>query len=198
MRCFVTQEIDKSRRVIEKLLFSEQILSTLETVAEVCVDSLYDGGRVLFCGDSDRAADCQLLARELTDRLGGGIGDGPAIALSDDIKALTTATNRCESQFRFAHHLESIGRDGDVVIGISTDGNSKAVLDAMTIARDRGLPTIGLTGCDGGQLLTLCDHLIIIPSHDPVRIQEGHIVLGHVLCGLIEKAMLADEDIRIA
>lgn len=198
MRCFVTQEIDKSRRVIEKLLFSEQILSTLETIAEVCVDSLYDRGRILFCGDSSRTADCQLLATELTNRLGGGYVDGPAIAISDDVVSLSQAQKHCEREFRFAHRLDTVGRDGDVVIGISTNGNSAAVVEALKIAREKGLATIGLTGSDGSEMLTVCDHLIMIPSHEPVRIQEGHIVLGHVLCGLIEKAMLADEDMRIA
>lgn len=194
MRCFVTQEIDKSRQVIEKMLFSEQILSTLETIAEVCVDALYNGGRVLFCGDAGRAADCQLLAGELVERLGDDRNEVPSIALAGNTQPAAATAQRCGRDHRLARNVATTGRDGDVLIGISVDGQSAAMLEAMHAARQAGIATVGLTGSGGVAMAACCDHLIMIPSHDAARIQEGHLVLGHVLCGLIARTMYTEDE----
>lgn len=192
MRCYVTREIDKTRRVMEKLLCSEQILTTLETIAEVCVDSLHSNGKIMFCGNGGSAADSQHLAGELVSRLNFDRPGLAAVALTTDSAVMTAVGNDYGYEQLFARQIEALGREGDVLVAASTSGNSPNVLEALKAAREKGIATVGLTGNDGGEMTGLCDYLIIIPSRETPKIQEGHIVLGHVLCGLIETTMFAE------
>ena len=192
MRCYVTREIDKSRRVMEKLLSSEQILTTLETVAEVCVDALHSDGKILFCGNGGSAADCQHLAGDLLSRLNFDRPGLASMALTTDSAVMTGIGDDYGYERLFARQVEALGREGDVLVGVSTSGHSPSVLEGLKAAREKGMATVGLTGNDGGEMTKLCEYLIIVPSKEKSKIQEGHIVLGHVLCGLIESTMFAE------
>ena len=143
----------------------------------------------MFCGNGGSAADSQHLAAELTGRFIHDRRPLAAIALSTDSSALTCIGNDYSFDEVFARQVAGLGRAGDLLIGISTSGNSRNVIRAVEEAKKLGMQTIGLLGRDGGQLRTLCDHSIVVPSAVTARIQECHILIGHTLCGLIEQAM---------
>jgi D-sedoheptulose 7-phosphate isomerase len=150
---------------------------------------LENGGKILFCGNGGSAADSQHLAAELTGRF---INDRPplaAIALSTDTSALTCIGNDYSFDEIFSRQVQALGRVGDILICISTSGNSINIIRAAEQAKKLGLTTIGLLGRDGGALCDICDISIVVPSSVTARIQECHILIGHTLCGLIEQEL---------
>ena len=149
-------------------------------------DTLLNGGKILFCGNGGSAADSQHLAAELTGRFVNDRRPLAAIALSTDTSALTCIGNDYSFDEIFARQVAGLGRKGDLLIGISTSGNSRNVIRAVEEAKKLGVKTIGLLGRNGGQLRSICDHSIVVPHNVTARIQECHILLGHTLCGLIE------------
>ncbi len=151
--------------------------------------SLEQGGKLIFCGNGGSAADSQHLAAELTGRFIKDRRPLAAMALSTDTSALTCIGNDYSFDEIFARQVVGLGRKGDVLIGISTSGNSLNVIRAVEEAQKLGMVTIGLLGRDGGQLKSLCDHSIVVPSDVTARIQECHILIGHTLCGLIEQKL---------
>ena len=163
--------------------------SVVAEVADLCTQSLRSGGKLLFCGNGGSAADCQHLAAEFIGRFIKDRRPLAAIALSTDTSALTCIGNDYSFDEVFARQVKGLGRCGDVLIGISTSGNSRNVIRAVEEARDAGLHVVGLLGRDGGDLLKLCDLGIVVPSQITARIQESHILIGHTLCGLIEQQL---------
>ncbi|HLB00700.1 MAG TPA: SIS domain-containing protein, partial [Bacteroidota bacterium] len=136
------------------------------------------------------AADAQHMAAELVIRMARAARPAlPAIALTTDTSALTAGGNDLGFEQIFSRQVEALGAKADVLIGISTSGNSPNVIRAMAEARSRGMVTIGLLGKGGGKLKPLCDHAVLIPSEDIQRIQEGHITVAHVLCGIVESTL---------
>ena len=155
----------------------------------VAGQTLQQGGKILFCGNGGSAADSQHLAAELTGRFIKDRRPLAAIALSTDTSALTCIGNDYSFDEVFARQVAGLGRSGDLLIGISTSGNSRNVIRAVEEAQKLGMQTLGLLGRDGGLLRSLCDHSIVVPSDVTARIQECHILIGHTLCGLIEEAL---------
>lgn len=151
--------------------------------------SLMAGGKILFCGNGGSAADSQHLAAELTGRFINDRRPLAALALSTDTSALTCIANDYSFAEVFARQVQGLGRSGDVLVGISTSGNSRNVIRAVEEARAVGMQVVGLLGRDGGTMLELCDVSIVVPSQVTARIQEAHILIGHTLCGLIEKQL---------
>jgi D-sedoheptulose 7-phosphate isomerase len=151
--------------------------------------SLRGGGKILFCGNGGSAADSQHLAAELTGRFIKDRKPLAALALSTDTSALTCIGNDYSFDEVFARQVQGLGRGGDVLVGISTSGNSRNVIRAVEEARVAGMQVVGLLGRDGGKLLELCDVSIVVPSKVTARIQEAHILIGHTLCGLIEQQL---------
>ena len=151
--------------------------------------TLLNGGKILFCGNGGSAADSQHLAAELTGRFVNDRRPLAAIALSTDTSALTCIGNDYSFDEIFARQVAALGRTGDLLIGISTSGNSRNVIRAVEDAKEIGIKTIGFLGRDGGQLKNLCDYNIVVPSDVTARIQECHILIGHTLCGLIEQEL---------
>lgn len=151
--------------------------------------SLRAGGKLLFCGNGGSAADNQHLAAELTGRFIKDRRPLAAVALSTDTSALTCIGNDYSFDEVFARQVQGLGRTGDVLVGISTSGNSRNVIRAVEEARAAGMQVVGLLGRDGGQLRKLCDVSIVVPSQVTARIQESHILIGHTLCGLIEQEL---------
>lgn len=162
---------------------------TVEALAKILAQSLREGGKVMFCGNGGSAADSQHLAAELTGRF---IKDRPplaGLALSTDSSALTCIGNDYAFDAVFERQVRGLGRAGDCLVGISTSGNSGNVLAAVRAAKAMGITTVGLLGRDGGKLVHECDHAVVVPSQTTARIQEAHIFIGHLWCGLIEKEL---------
>lgn len=183
LRDHLVESID----VKQRLLSDGDALATIERAADVIVRSLQDGGKILFAGNGGSAADAQHLAGELVSRF---YYDRPALAglaLTTDTSVLTAIGNDYGYEHTFARQVRGLGRRGDVLVGLTTSGNSKNILAAMTEARAMGMTTIGLTGQRGGRLVDLADVCIRVPSDSTPRIQEAHIVIGHVLCALAEE-----------
>ncbi len=156
---------------------------------EMMAQCLKNGGKIMLCGNGGSAADSQHLAAEMTGRFIKDRRPLAAIALSTDSSALTCIANDYSFDEVFARQVGGLGRVGDLLIGISTSGNSRNVIRAVEEAGKLGMQTIGLLGRDGGQLRGLCDHSIVVSSPVTARIQECHILIGHTLCGLVEQEL---------
>ena len=161
----------------------------VQAAGQIMAESLRAGHKLLFCGNGGSAADSQHLASELTGRFIKDRRPLGAVALSTDSSALTCIGNDYAFDEVFARQLVALGRTGDVLVAISTSGNSRNVIRAAEEARALGIRVIGLLGRDGGALAALCDVPVVVPSEVTARIQEAHILIGHTLCGLIEEAL---------
>ena len=168
---------------------AEALSSEFEHVLNACAQAIQSGNKILFFGNGGSAADAQHLATELTVRYVNDRAPIAAIALTTDTSTLTAAGNDYGYDFIFARQIEAIAKEGDVAIAISTSGNSPNIIKALEMARDKNLVTIGFSGRDGGLMPPLCDHMLIVPSDITARIQEMHILLGHMLCGSLEQKL---------
>lgn len=158
-------------------------------LAQVCCDSLRAGGKILFFGNGGSAADAQHLAAELVVRYGYNRKAIAAMALHCDTSTLTACANDFAYEDIFSRQVEALLKPGDIALGISTSGKSPNVNKALRIAREMGGIATGFSGRDGGEMASLCDPLVIVPSQITPRIQEMHIVLGHALCDVIEQTL---------
>lgn len=161
----------------------------VSAAAEAAADALRSGNKLLFCGNGGSAADAQHLAAELIGRLVRDRRALPGLALSTDTSALTCIANDFGFEDVFARQVEGLGRNGDVLVAISTSGNSPNVIRAVEVAKPMGITTVGLLGRSGGRLGSMVDMPIIVPAEETARIQEAHIFLGHVMCVLVEHAL---------
>jgi D-sedoheptulose 7-phosphate isomerase len=186
----IRASVASTTSVLERLA-REQAPEILET-SRVLRDRVREGGRILICGNGGSAADSQHFATELTVRYRKERRAIPALALTVDTSTLTAASNDLGFGRVFARQIEAHGRAGDVLVAISTSGESENVLGAAREARRLGLTTIGLTGRSGGRLRGLVDRWIAVPSDETPRIQEGHIVVIHLLCEALEDALLEE------
>lgn len=173
-----------------KRLAAEACAETIVSAANVIADAFRAGGKLLICGNGGSAADCQHMAAELVSRLTKDFERPglPAIALTTDSSFLTAYANDCGFDGVFARQVQALGRPGDVLIGISTSGNSPNVIQAVERARVSGLRTVSLTG-SGGRLGKLVDLAIAVPSDDTQHIQETHLAVEHLLCLLVERSL---------
>ncbi|MGH1366396.1 MAG: D-sedoheptulose-7-phosphate isomerase [Calditrichia bacterium] len=192
MKMFATEirsQIEENIRVKQALL--ENCEDVIAQCAEILIASLQNGGKLLLCGNGGSAADAQHLAAELVVRLRGSFKRPaiPAMALTVDSSILTAGGNDLGFQQIFARQVEAFGKPEDVLIGISTSGNSNNVLEAVEVAAANKMKTIALLGGSGGALSELVDLSLIVPSSNTARIQECHILVGHILCLLIEEAL---------
>lgn len=160
----------------------------IEALGQRLVDCLKSGGKVLLCGNGGSAADAQHIAAELVCRFESQRRGLPAIALTTDSSALTAISNDFGYERVFARQVEALARPGDVLIAISTSGNSANVLAAVDVAREMGVSCIGLLGGSGGQLKARVDQALVIDSTVTARIQECHILVGHIWCGMVDAA----------
>ena len=158
----------------------------LERIARAMAQTLAQGGKILWCGNGGSAADCQHLAAEIVGRFRRERRGLPSIALTTDTSILTAVANDYGYDAVFARQVEAVGQPGDLLVGISTSGNSRNVVAALETARARQIRTVGFTGEGGGRMAALSDHLFAVPSRDTARIQEAHILAGHMLCDWIE------------
>lgn len=185
MQVAILNEIKAHVQSAQKM---ESLVTTLEIAAKMAIDTLKGGNKILLCGNGGSAADAQHIAAELTGRYKKERQGLSAIALTTDTSALSAIGNDYGYDFVFSRQFEALAREGDLLWGISTSGNSKNVLNALECAHKMGCKTLGFSGGDGGAMQKLCDVLLISPSNDTPRIQEMHILMGHILCDLIEKS----------
>ena len=162
-----------------------------KTVADICINCLNGGGKILFCGNGGSAADSQHLAAELIGKLNKKRAPLAAIALTTDTSIITAIGNDYGFEFIFSRQIEGLGHAGDVLIAISTSGNSPNILEAIKAAKKKNMWVIGMTGASGGAMAKKCDAIYHAPYASTQTIQECHITFGHVFCGLIEKGMFA-------
>ena len=186
MKNYINTQIAEAQRVMMEMGADLPLKESLEAAAKACVASLAAGGKILLAGNGGSAADAQHIAGEFVSRFAFDRPGLPAIALTTDSSILTAIGNDYGYEKLFSRQVQAHGNKGDVFIGYSTSGKSQNVLRAFEEARERGLVCIGMTGNRGGLMQELCDHLLEVPSGDTPKIQEGHLVLGHILCGLVE------------
>ncbi len=192
MKQSIVEQISRAADLMGKMAADEALVASVERIAQACVASLRAGGKVLFAGNGGSAADAQHLAGEFVSRFLFDRPGLPGIALTTDTSVLTAIGNDYGYELLFSRQVQALGRSGDVLVGISTSGRSPNVIAALEMARSMGMVTVGFTGNRPDTAIERCsDHLIRIPSPDTPKIQEGHIVVGHILCGLVEQAMFA-------
>jgi D-sedoheptulose 7-phosphate isomerase len=185
----IKKSIQESILVKSLILENEELLSSVEKAIELIVRQFQEGHRLWLCGNGGSAADAQHIAAELSGRYKYDRKPLPAEALTVNTSYLTAVANDYDFSMVFSRLVEAHGRNGDVLIAISTSGNSSNVVNAARVAKDLGLYIVGMTGRQGGKLATFCDILLNVPSDNTPRIQEAHIMLGHIICEEIEKRL---------
>jgi D-sedoheptulose 7-phosphate isomerase len=169
------------------LLETDGILQSVETIASLMVKALKNGNRIYFCGNGGSAADAQHLAAEFSGRFYIDRDALPAEALHCNTSYITAVGNDYGYDLVYARLIKGIGNKGDFLVGISTSGNSINIIKAFQVAREKGIVTVGFTGQAGGKMKGLSDYLLNVPSSNTPRIQESHIMLGHIICQLVEE-----------
>jgi D-sedoheptulose 7-phosphate isomerase len=187
MKYLVKKQLAQSIATMQAVLADENIIHTLVTVAELTAKAMKSGHKLLVAGNGGSAADAQHLVAEFVVRLTVDRPALRAIALTTDTSILTATGNDYGFDHLFSRQLEALGQPGDIFLGISTSGNSKNILRALTQAKIAGITTIGLTGAGGGKMSPLCDYSIVIPSGVTMNIQESHLALEHIFCMLVER-----------
>ena len=175
--------------VKEKLLADENLVQAIKVITEKIIAAFNNGNKVLFCGNGGSAADAQHLAAEFSGRFYTDRNPLPSEALHCNTSYLTAVANDYGYEFVYSRLLKGMGREGDIIIGLSTSGNSGNILKAFEQARTMGITTIAFTGEGGGKMKDLTDILMNVPSNDTPRIQECHITVGHIICQLVEEAL---------
>ena len=187
----ISNAIKNSAEVKNKILEDDNMSAVIERIADEIQAAFKNEKKVLFCGNGGSAADAQHLAAELSGKFYINREPLYAEALHCNTSYLTAAANDYSFEDVYERLVRAMGKMGDVLVGISTSGNSKNVVKAIETANQKGIITVGLTGGDGGKMKELCKYLINVPSSDAPRIQESHILIGHIICQLVEKKIFS-------
>lgn len=190
----ITETLAESAGLLRAMAADHELAAQIQRATALCIDALRAGGRVLIAGNGGSAADAQHFAAELVSRFYYDRPGLAAIALTTDTSALTAIGNDYGFERVFSRQVEALGRHGDVFIGISTSGQSANVLAAFARARELGMVTIGLCGNRGGPMASLCDCLLAVPAAVTPRIQEGMLVVEHIICERIEATLFPRPD----
>src|SRR5580693_10586456 len=190
----VSASIRASIAVKELLLRNAEVVSTIAKVSELLVETLDNGNKVLLFGNGGSAADAQHIAAEFVGRFAFDRPALPALALSVNSSCVTAIGNDYGFDLVFSRQIEALAHPGDMAIGISTSGNSSNVLHGLSTARKMGLGTVALTGCAGGKLKNAADYCICAPSNETPRIQECHILIGHIISELVEETIFHEQS----
>jgi D-sedoheptulose 7-phosphate isomerase len=186
--------IQSSIDVKSKILSEGKLLLIVQDCVKIIVNAFEKGNKVLFCGNGGSAADAQHLAAEFSGRFYTDRDALPAEALHCNTSYLTAVANDYSYDVIYSRLIKGIGNPGDVLVGLSTSGNSKNIINAFEAAKEKNMINIAFTGASGGELKKLADQLINVPSDDTPRIQESHIMLGHIICQLVEEIYFADTN----
>jgi D-sedoheptulose 7-phosphate isomerase len=185
----VQQIIESSIATKQQIINDGTLVNTVEKVAQAIINCYQNGGKVLFCGNGGSAADAQHLAAELSGRFYFDRPPLEAEALHVNSSYVTAVANDYSYNDIYSRYVNGVGKPGDVIIGFSTSGNSENIVRALKVARDKKMITVGMTGAMGGKLRELSDFLLNVPSLDTPRIQESHIMLGHIFCEMVEEGL---------
>lgn len=192
MKNYIKDQIKKSYETKQTIYENEELLNKIEQVSKLCVELYKGNNKTILAGNGGSAADAQHIAAELVGRYGFDRPSIPSLALTTDTSALTAIGNDYGYDKIFSRQLEGMGQDGDIFIGISTSGNSANIVNAFNSAKKKNITTVALVGKDGGEMAKLADFALIIPSESTPRIQESHILIGHIICDIIEKEIFGD------
>jgi D-sedoheptulose 7-phosphate isomerase len=188
---YVSDYLGRTAAVLQAVANDREFRATLAAIADAVVASLAAGGKLLIAGNGGSAADAQHLAAEFLSRFALERRPLPALALTTDTSVLTAIGNDYGFEQVFARQVRGLGRPGDVLLALSTSGRSPNVLSALVAARETGMATIGLTGEPGTAMRGRCDLCLVVPSDETAIIQQVHMVAGHMICGLVERSMIA-------
>jgi len=183
IRSLIQASIDTKQLVLK----DEALLASIQQVADACVEAFRNDKKVLFCGNGGSAADAQHISAELSGRFYTDREPLYSEALHVNGSYMTAVANDYSYDVVYSRMVKACGRKGDVLVGITTSGNSKNILQAMEAAKAQGMITVGMTGASGGKMNDVCDFMLKVPSSDTPRIQESHILIGHIICQLIEE-----------
>jgi D-sedoheptulose 7-phosphate isomerase len=183
----ITELITKSIEVKQQILQDELLLTSIQQAIDIVTTAFKNGNKVLFCGNGGSAADAQHLAAEFSGRFYKDRPALPAEALHTNTSYLTAVANDYSYDVIYSRIIDGTGNAGDVILGLSTSGNSANIVKAFESARTKGMKTIGFTGTTGGTMKAFSDVLLNVPSTDTPRIQESHIMIGHIICQLVEE-----------
>ncbi len=183
----------ESAEIKLKVAQDDKLMEKILTIANDIIKGLKNGKKVMICGNGGSAADAQHIAAELLGKFYLSRKAMPAIALNTNVSVLTAVANDYSYDDVFSRQVEGLGKEGDILIGISTSGNSKNVINAIKKGKEMGIETIGFSGKNGGKMKELCDICICVPSDSTPRIQEAHITVGHVICEIVEREMFKSE-----
>mgnify|MGYP001334067630 CR=1 FL=1 len=192
MKNYIKDQIKKSFETKQAIYQNEELLNKIVEVCTLCVE-LYKGkNKTILAGNGGSAADAQHIAAELVGRYGFDRPSIPSLALTTDTSNLTAIGNDYGYDKVFSRQLEGMGQEGDIFIGISTSGNSKNIINAFEVAKQKGIKTVALVGKDGGEMAKMADIALVVPSDSTPRIQESHILIGHIICDIIEKEIFGE------
>jgi D-sedoheptulose 7-phosphate isomerase len=193
--------MDKIKNIIKasidvktKIMNDDQLMQTVNDCVNVIVSAFEKGNKVLFCGNGGSASDAQHLAAEFSGRFYTDRDALPAEALHCNTSYITAVANDYSYDVIYSRLVKGTGNEGDVLVGLSTSGNSKNIVKAFEVAKEKNMTTIAFTGASGGKLKKLSDFLINVPSEDTPRIQESHIMLGHIICQFVEEIYFVDTN----
>ena len=189
----IKESIRQSIETKQNILKDTRLLKVIEDVAGACTTAFCNGNKVLFCGNGGSAADAQHLAAELSGRFYYDRPPLHAEALHVNTSYLTAVANDYSFDEVYSRIVKGIGHEGDVLIGLSTSGNSNNVIRAFEVANEAGMLTVAFTGESGGKMKNIVDFLINVPSDDTPRIQESHIMIGHIICEIVESSLFPKE-----
>lgn len=189
MTNYIHSQIQETQRIMSAMLADAGFLARVESAAQACADCMTRCNKILLVGNGGSAADAQHIAGEFVSRFAFDRPGLPAIALTTDTSILTAIANDYGYDKVFARQVQSHAQEGDLLIAYSTSGKSPNIMAALEEAKVKGVICIGMTGNRGGPMKDLCDHYLDVPSADTPKIQEIHAVLGHILCGLVERAL---------
>jgi D-sedoheptulose 7-phosphate isomerase len=186
---YISSQVKKSIDVKQKLLDSQELMDLIQEVALKCVEVYKNGNKTLIAGNGGSAADAQHIAGEFVSRFYFDRPGLASIALTTDTSIITAIGNDYGYEKLFSRQVQANGVKGDMFIGISTSGNSANVIEALKECKEKGIITVGLTGEQGGKMAEMCDYCIKVPSNETPRVQEAHILIGHIICAVVEEAI---------
>jgi len=187
MKQFIQNQVANSYDLKGAILADHSMLQLIEEISTKAIEAYRNGNKIMLGGNGGSAADSQHIAGEFVSRFYFDRPGLPAIALSTDTSILTAIGNDYGYENLFARQVQAHGKEGDVFIGISTSGNSPNVIKALELCKSMGITSVGFTGNSGGKMAELCDYCVKIPSSETPRIQEAHILIGHIICSVVEE-----------
>ena len=190
MNKYITKNINDSLVMLQKIQEDKNLINLIEIVSQHCYLALTKGNKILLAGNGGSACDAQHFAGELVGRFEYNRKGLSAISLNDNCSSITAIANDFEYKKIFSRQMEALAKKDDFLIVFSTSGNSENIIDALQTAKKLEMHTVGLTGENGGKINSYCDYLINVPHQKTARIQEGHTLIIHLICGLIEKSFL--------